>query len=235
MHFGSLCSSRSFAKIVLCIFFASYFAEKQGAALHPDRPARQPALPRPAARCAPSSWPGASPWSDGPRGRHRLLALFFTLFIGLLWVATGRVGYLVLGWSCSGLGPASPPTTSIRSTSGWRSGSNPWPNRPPAGASWRGAVHPGRRGESPAPGSASARGRLLAELEHRHRLRGHRDEMGLLGCDHGGDGLPPAGRAGLRVAQSARSEFARLTATGLTSILGFQAFFIMAGWCGSCR
>jgi cell division protein FtsW (lipid II flippase) len=35
--------------------------------------------------------------------------------------------------------------------------------------------------------------------------------------------------SGLRVAQAARSEFSRLMATGLTIILGFQAFFIMAG------
>src|SRR6185437_4887983 len=35
--------------------------------------------------------------------------------------------------------------------------------------------------------------------------------------------------AGLRVAQTARSDFSKLVATGLTTILGFQAFFIMAG------
>ncbi len=35
--------------------------------------------------------------------------------------------------------------------------------------------------------------------------------------------------AGLRIAQAARSDFAKLTATGLTIIIGFQAFFIIAG------
>jgi cell division protein FtsW (lipid II flippase) len=35
--------------------------------------------------------------------------------------------------------------------------------------------------------------------------------------------------SGLRVAQNSRSEFSRLMATGLTIIIGFQAFFIMAG------
>jgi cell division protein FtsW (lipid II flippase) len=35
--------------------------------------------------------------------------------------------------------------------------------------------------------------------------------------------------AGLRIAQTARSDFAKLLATGLTILLGFQAFFIMAG------
>ncbi len=35
--------------------------------------------------------------------------------------------------------------------------------------------------------------------------------------------------AGLRIAQAARSEFAKLTAVGLTMIIGFQAFFIIGG------
>ena len=35
--------------------------------------------------------------------------------------------------------------------------------------------------------------------------------------------------AGLRIAQTARSEFAKLVATGLTLIIGFQAFFIIGG------
>ncbi len=35
--------------------------------------------------------------------------------------------------------------------------------------------------------------------------------------------------AGLRIAQTARSDFSKLVATGLTIIVGFQAFFIMAG------
>ena len=35
--------------------------------------------------------------------------------------------------------------------------------------------------------------------------------------------------SGFRIAQAARSDFSRLLATGLTLIIGFQAFFIMAG------
>ena len=35
--------------------------------------------------------------------------------------------------------------------------------------------------------------------------------------------------SGLRVAQTARSDFSRLLATGLTLLLGFQAFFVIAG------
>ena len=56
------------------------------------------------------------------------------------------------------------------------------------------------------------------------------DEMGFIGAA-GGRRSPSCSwsGAGLRIAQTARSDFSRLVATGLTMILGFQAFFIMAG------
>jgi cell division protein FtsW (lipid II flippase) len=34
---------------------------------------------------------------------------------------------------------------------------------------------------------------------------------------------------GFRIAQRASSDFVRITATGLSALIGFQAFFIMAG------
>ena len=55
-------------------------------------------------------------------------------------------------------------------------------------------------------------------------------EMGLLGHHHHRLRLHALSWGpGLRIAQTARSEFAKLLAAGLTVILGIQAFFIMAG------
>jgi peptidoglycan glycosyltransferase len=54
-------------------------------------------------------------------------------------------------------------------------------------------------------------------------------EMGLIGAAAVTFAFVLLTGAGLRVAQIARSDFSRLMATGLTVILGFQAFFIMAG------
>ena len=54
-------------------------------------------------------------------------------------------------------------------------------------------------------------------------------EMGLVGCAAVVMAFILLVGAGFRVAQTARSDFSRLMATGLTLILGFQAFFIMAG------
>jgi cell division protein FtsW (lipid II flippase) len=55
------------------------------------------------------------------------------------------------------------------------------------------------------------------------------EEMGLLGSTMVVVAFLLLVGAGLRIAQAARSEFAKLTAVGLTMILGFQAFFIIGG------
>ena len=55
------------------------------------------------------------------------------------------------------------------------------------------------------------------------------EEMGLLGSTMVVVAFLLLVGAGLRIAQSARSEFAKLTAVGLTMIIGFQAFFIIGG------
>jgi cell division protein FtsW (lipid II flippase) len=55
------------------------------------------------------------------------------------------------------------------------------------------------------------------------------EEMGLLGAAMVVVAYLLLVGAGLRIAQAARSEFAKLTAVGLTLIIGFQAFFIIGG------
>ena len=55
------------------------------------------------------------------------------------------------------------------------------------------------------------------------------DEMGFIGAAAVVTAFLLLVGAGLRIAQTARSDFSKLVATGLTLILGFQAFFIMAG------
>jgi cell division protein FtsW (lipid II flippase) len=55
------------------------------------------------------------------------------------------------------------------------------------------------------------------------------EEMGMFGATMIVIAFMTLVGAGLRIAQADRSEFAKLTATGLTIILGFQAFFIIGG------
>ena len=55
------------------------------------------------------------------------------------------------------------------------------------------------------------------------------EEMGLIGLAAVVCGFTLMVGTGLQIAQRSRSDFARLCAVGLTVVLGFQAFFIMAG------
>ena len=98
VHFGTLeFQPVELAKILLCIFFASYFAEKRELLSIPTaRFGKRLVLdPRPLV-------PITAAWifAIGVMSLEHDIgfsALLFTLFIGLLWVTTGRTGYLVLG------------------------------------------------------------------------------------------------------------------------------------------
>ena len=124
VHFGGLSFQPiEFSKILLCIFFASYFAEnKELLSIPTARLGNRLVLdPRPLLPIL-VAW-GAAMAVIGLEDDIGFAALLFTLFIGMLWVTTGRVGYLVLRrWCSSPSAPTSRRTTSARSTCGSRHG-----------------------------------------------------------------------------------------------------------------
>ena len=87
-----------FSKILLCIFFASYFAaNKEMLSIPTARLGNRLVLdPRPLIPIL-VAW-GAAMAVIGLEDDIGFAALLFVLFIGMLWVTTGRVGYLVLGF-----------------------------------------------------------------------------------------------------------------------------------------
>src|SRR3984957_2189137 len=93
-----------FSKILLCIFFPSYFAENKEMLSIPTAQIgnRLYLDPRPLIPIL-VAW-GAAMAVIGLEDDVGFAALLFVLFIGLLWVATGRVGYLVLGLVLFGVG-----------------------------------------------------------------------------------------------------------------------------------
>ena len=105
VHFGSLSFQPiEFSKILLCIFFASYFAENKEMLSIPTAQIgnRLYLDPRPLIPIL-VAW-GAAMAVIGLEDDIGFAALLFVLFIGLLWVATGRFGYLVLGLVLFGVG-----------------------------------------------------------------------------------------------------------------------------------
>jgi len=158
-------------------------------------------------------------------------ALLFTLFIGMLWVTTGRTGYLVLGVVLFAVGAYLAShyfyQTHIRVET-WLDPSRILPNDP--GLQLRQAWYALGSGGIGGSGLGLGFGSYLipvARADFIFAVIG--EEMGLLGSTMVVVAFLLMVGAGLRVAQAARSEFAKLTAVGLTMIIGFQAFFIMAG------
>jgi cell division protein FtsW (lipid II flippase) len=218
------------AKIVLCIFFASYFVEKRELLTIPTaRLGNRLVLdPRPLVPIL-LAWA----FAIGVMSLEHDIgfsALLFTLFIGMLWVTTGRTGYLVLGVVLFGIGAFLSGRylyqTHIR-VEDWL---DPWRYASTSGEqlvqSWYSLGSGGIGGSGLGLGIGAYK-IPVPNTDFIFAVIG--EEMGLLGSTMVVVAFLLLVGAGLRIAQAARSEFAKLAAVGLTMIIGFQAFFIIGG------
>jgi cell division protein FtsW (lipid II flippase) len=219
------------AKIVLCIFFASYFADKRELLTIPTaRFGNRLVLdPRPLV-------PILLAWvfAIGVMSLEHDIgfsAMLFTLFIGLLWVTTGRTGYLLLGVVLFGVGAYLANKYFYQTHIRVETWLDPWKILPQdPGRQLREAWYSlgsGGIGGSGLGLGAGAYTIPIPQTDFIFAIIG--EEMGLLGSTMVVVAFMLLVGAGLRIAQSARSEFAKLTAVGLTMIIGFQAFFIIGG------
>jgi cell division protein FtsW (lipid II flippase) len=217
-------------KIVLCIFFASYFADKRELLTIPTaRFGNRLFLdPRPLV-------PILLAWvfAIGIMSLEHDIgfsAMLFTLFIGLLWVTTGRTGYLFLGIVLFAIGAYLAnkyfPQTHVRVETWLDPGKYANTSGRQLVQSWY-ALGTGGIGGSGLGLGFGAYQIPIPQTDFIFAIIG--EEMGLLGSTMIVVAFLLLVGAGLRVAQAARSEFAKLTAVGLTMILGFQAFFIIGG------
>jgi cell division protein FtsW (lipid II flippase) len=220
-------------KILLCIYFASYFAaNKEMLAIPTARLGNRLFLdPRPLIPII-VAW-GAAMAVIGLEDDIGFAALLFTLFIGLLWIATGRVGYLVLGFILFAAGAyvAARYFSQVHLRVNewldpWQTATNPNPGGGQLSQGWFGLGSGGIGGTG--LGLDTQLGKV-PELTSDMIFAGIGTEMGLVGAAAVAFAYVLMVGAGLRVAQAARSDFPRLMAAGLTIIIGFQAFFIMAG------
>ena len=189
-----------FSKLLLCIFFASYFASnKEMLSIPTARLGNRLVLdPRPLIPIL-VAW-GVAMAVIGLEDDIGFAALLFVLFIGLLWITTGRVGYLVFGLrALRRRRRSSPPTTSARSTCGWTNGSTRGPrptNSDCASQLSRRLVRHGdrwHRGHGAGPRRPVLAGKI-PELTSRHDLRRHRHRDGHDRRRGRGLRLHPAGR-----------------------------------------
>jgi len=212
------------AKLALCVFFASYFVEKRELLSVPTlRVGNRLMLdPRPLVPIL-VAW-GFTMVVLGGEDDIGFALLIFVLFMAMLWLTSGRWNYIVLGLVLFAAGAFAADRlfsqVNVR-VSDW--------------------LHPGTTSQimlglyGMGTGGLLGTGLGFGNISHIPAVQSDYiftafgTEMGLLGTSAIIFAFILLVGAGLRIAQTARSEFAQMVAAGLTVIIGFQAFFIMAG------
>ncbi len=221
-----------FAKILLVFFFASYFAANRDLLSTPtQRLGRRNVVPPKVLVPIFAAW-GVSIVTLGAENDLGFMILIFALFISMLWVATGLKSYVALGIGLvvGGAYIADKLFSQVQiRVSEWL---DPWSATnlhlsSQLAYGWFSIAAGGMTGTG--LGLASQTTGNIPLITSDMMFAAIAEELGFIGvilviCLYGsfvGEGF--------RIAQRATSDFVRLTATGLTALLGFQAFFIMAG------
>lgn len=218
-----------FAKIALAIFFAAYLAERReliAAFAWKVGPLRLPEpryiLPVIVA------WGFAVVVMVGERDLGSSL-LFFTLFVVMLWIATERASFLVVGAVMFG-GAAyfswsrfSHVKTRV---SNWL---NPWDDPLDKGYQIIQSLYGLADGGLVGTGLGRGNPNQVPEAQNDFIFASIGEEYGLIGASAVLMAFLLIVGAGLRTAVRAERTFDKLLATGLTTILGVQAFIIIGG------
>lgn len=217
------------AKIALCIFFASYLVEKQMLLSHarlqlgpipfPDLKHYGPLL---------LMWGVSLVVMVFQRDLGSSM-LFFALFIVLLWVATGRGAYLIVGTGLFAVGSyvtwASFEHVRERITI-WL---NPWPVASGTGYQVIQALFAFAAGGFAGTNIAQGNPDRIPAVATDYMFAAIGEELGLLGTVAILVAFLLMVGAGLRIALRAEPPFEKLLAAGLTAILGLQTFIIVGG------
>ena len=210
IHFGSFeFQPIEFSKLLLCVFFASYFAaNKEMLSIPTARLGNRLVLdPRPLIPIL-VAW-GVAMAVIGLEDDIGFAALLFTLFIGLLWVTTGRAGYLVFGFVLFAVGAVFAAhyfgQVHLR-VDEWL---NPWPtdDQPQQRAAGRRLVRHGHRRPRRHRAGTVPVAQIIPELTSDMIFAAIAIEMGMIGAAAVVFAYILLVGAGLRVAQTARSDF----------------------------
>ncbi len=217
------------AKIVLALFFAGYLVERREllalssfrlGPLHlPDPKYLGPVV---------GAWGMSLVVMTLERDLGSSL-LFFVLFVVMLWVATGRTTYLTIGGTLflGGALFAWSQFSHVRDRVDiWL---NPWPVAKAEGFQIVEASFALADGGIAGTGIALGTPTRIPEVETDFIFAAIGEELGLLGATAVLCAYVLMVGAGLRIALRADSAFDTLLATGLTTLLGVQAFIIIGG------
>lgn len=217
------------AKIALALFFASYLVEKRELLGRAARHLGPVALPH-IRHLGPVmlAWAASLVVMMAERDLGSSL-LFFTFFVVMLWVATERASYLIIGTALFTAGAIVAwqifAHVQVRITmwlDPWQDISQSVPQVAEAtfAMAWGGIAGTGLGLGQPQRIPASETDFIFAAIG---------EELGLLGTTAVLLAFILMIGSGLRIALRATRPFDKLLATGLTAILGFQAFIIIGG------
>ncbi|MGH9222786.1 MAG: FtsW/RodA/SpoVE family cell cycle protein [Acidimicrobiales bacterium] len=217
------------AKIALCIFFASYLVEKQMLLSHarfqlgpipfPDLKHYGPLV---------LMWGVSLVVMIFEKDLGSSL-LFFALFITLLWVATGRVAYLLIGGALFSVGAYTAWTMFDHVKSRVAIWLNPWPTATEDGYQLVQAMFAFAAGGFAGTNLAQGSPERIPAVSTDFTFAAIAEELGLLGSVAILVAFLLMVGAGFRIAMRAEPPFEKLLAAGLTTILGIQSFIIVAG------
>ncbi len=216
-------------KIGICIFFASYLAEKRELLSRPTTRVGNFLMidPRPLAPLL-LTW-GISIVIMTAERDVGFSLLVFCVFLFMLWTATGRVSYLFIGGllfvAATFVGAHLFSQVNER-IAVWI---DPWKYSATTGYQLVQAQYAFGSGGLAGTGLGLGHPDVIPVVTSDFIFAAIGEEMGLLGTTIILMAFLALIGTGLRIARAARSDFAKLVAAGLTITIGLQTFFILAG------
>ena len=220
------------SKILLAIFFASYFASNKELLSKSTRVIGGRSIVDPRILFPIVVTWGIALMVLGLENDLGFAMLLFALFLSLLWVTTGRLGYVFTGVGLLVVGGfvASKLFYQVHQRiSIWL---DPWNAHSYAHGGqqllqgWFSLSAGGITGTGVGLGQS---GRWVSEITSDMIFTAVGEELGLFGIALVLSAILLIIAQGFRIAQQSHNDFSRLVATGLACIIGFQAFFICAG------
>jgi cell division protein FtsW (lipid II flippase) len=218
------------AKILLVFFFASYFAANRELLSTPtQRIGRRQIVPPKVLLPILFAW-GFSIAILGAENDIGFAMLLFALFISMLWVTTGLKTYVVLGIALFGSGAyvAARFFTQVHARiTLWF---DPWTICAHGGScqiAW--GTYSIAAGGITGTGLGLGQSGNISYLTSDMIFAAVGEELGFLGIVLILSLFAAFVGEGFHIAQKATSDYVRLAAAGLSALMGFQAFFIMAG------
>lgn len=218
-----------FAKLALAVFFASYLVEKRELLRLGSIKVGRLHLPDPK-----HLGPVALAWGVSllvlilERDLGSSL-LFFALFVAMLWIATERAAYLLLGVLLFAGGALFSYQRFDHVHARVQAWLNPWAD--PKGKGFQPIEGLFSMAEGGLTGTGLGLGRpyKVPKVETDFIFSAIAEELGLVGASAILISYLLMVGSGFRVAMRVRAPFEKLLAAGLTTLLGFQAFIIIGG------